>query len=113
MPAAAPSALGGRDTTIGWGAEIDVRAIRGDGPGGVSADTVADYAAIYATALFGGLACLPGGSRMTTTSTPGTGGATTAIPEDPVGGHPGAGRRSHGGGCALPSAPLGNRTRVR
>jgi hypothetical protein len=43
------AALGRTDTSIRWGGEIDVRAIRGGGPGELSNEVVAAYVAKYAT----------------------------------------------------------------
>ncbi|GAC1361503.1 MAG: plasmid replication initiator protein [Actinomycetota bacterium] len=43
------AALGRADTRIGWGAEMDVRAIRGGDPGELSNEAVAAYVAKYAT----------------------------------------------------------------
>ena len=43
------AALGRSDTSIRWGGEIDVRVIRGGGPGELSNEVVAAYVAKYAT----------------------------------------------------------------
>jgi len=59
MSAAAVGAPGRRDTTTGWGAGINVRAIRGDGPGEVSAETVTADVAKYDTMLSCGLGRRP------------------------------------------------------
>ncbi|MFN2591359.1 MAG: replication initiator, partial [Candidatus Dormibacteria bacterium] len=51
--------LGRSDTSIRWGEEIDVRAIRGDGPGVLSNEVVAAYIAKYSTKFSEGLGLPP------------------------------------------------------